>query len=285
VTASAAARVGHIGWIEHTIAGIARSIEHSVFTVEHARRPGWLQGLDPRIKLAMFLALVISASASGLLVVLGALYGVLLAAAWASQVPFDYFVRRTWVGIPFFAGIVILPSIFFGQEPRLFDLALGPVHLGLSLPGLSAAAVFVARVGVCVSLAVLLVSTTRWYDLLKSLQALRVPQIFILILAMTYRYVFLFLHTMNGMFEARKSRLVARLGGREDRRWITRSMGALLGRSFKMSNDVYAAMLARGFTGEIRVHTTYHVRAADWLALGTALIVAVAASVASHWPR
>ena len=33
-------------------------------------------------------------------------------------------------------------------------------------------------------------------------------------------------------------------------------MGNLLNRSFKMSNDVYAAMLARGFTGEIRTYTT-----------------------------
>ena len=31
-------------------------------------------------------------------------------------------------------------------------------------------------------------------------------------------------------------------------------MGALMSRSFKMSNDVYAAMLARGFTGEMRTY-------------------------------
>ena len=111
------------------------------------------------------------------------------------------------------------------------------------------AALFVVRVGVSVSLAVLLVLTTPWADLLKSLHTLRVPQVFVLVLSMTYRYIFLFLHTLNGMFEARKSRVVARLGGGEDRRWITRSMGALMSRSFKMSNDVYAAMLARGFNG------------------------------------
>ena len=78
------------------------------------------------------------------------------------------------------------------------------------------------------------------------------PQVFILVLSMTYRYIFLFLHIANGMFEARKSRVVGRTSGGEQRRWITRSMGNLLNRSFKMSNDVYAAMLARGFTGAIR---------------------------------
>ena len=47
-------------------------------------------------------------------------------------------------------------------------------------------------------------------------------------------------------------------------------MGNLMSRSFKMSNDVYAAMLARGFSGEMRTYSTYRMRARDWLALGTA---------------
>jgi cobalt/nickel transport system permease protein len=162
-------------------------------------------------------------------------------------------------------------------------VALGPVQLGVSATGVWSAAIFVTRVGVSVSLAVLLVVTTPWADVLKSLHALRVPQVFVLVLSMTYRYIFLFLHTLNGMFEARKSRVVARLGGGEDRRWITRSMGALMSRSFKMSNDVYAAMLARGFTGEIRTYTTYRMQAADWRALAGTLVVAAMSVPVGRW--
>jgi cobalt/nickel transport system permease protein len=274
---------GHIGWLEHSIAGVAESIERSVFTEELARKPGWLQRVDPRAKVAMFLVAVIAASASTSLGVLVALYLVILAAAYASRLPFDFFVKRVWLGIPFFAGIVIIPSIFFAAGPRLFELGLGPVHLGVSATGVWSAAIFVARVGVSVSLAVLLVLTTPWPDVLKSLHSLKVPQVFVLVLSMTYRYIFLFLHTLNGMFEARKSRIVARLGGGEDRRWITRSMGALMSRSFKMSNDVYAAMLARGFTGEIRTYTTYRMHASDWLALTGTLVVAAATLPMGRW--
>ena len=64
------------------------------------------------------------------------------------------------------------------------------------------------------------------------------------------------------MFEARKSRVVARTGGGEQRRWIAGSMGNLLNRSVKMSNDVYAAMAARGFTGTIRSFHDYRMRRA-----------------------
>jgi len=274
---------GHIGWLEHSIAGIAGSIERAVFTEELARQPGWLQRVDPRAKVAMFLIAVIAASASTSLGVLLALYLVILAVARASRLPFDFFVKRVWLGIPLFAGIVIVPSIFFAAGPRLFDLGLGPVHVGISAQGVWSAVIFVSRVGVSVSLAVLLVLTTRWADVLKSLHALKVPQVFVLVLSMTYRYIFLFLHTLNGMFEARKSRVVARLGGREDRRWITRSMGALMSRSFKMSNDVYAAMLARGFTGEIRTYSTFRMRASDWLALTATLLLAAATLPLGRW--
>ncbi|HET8841028.1 MAG TPA: cobalt transporter CbiM, partial [Ktedonobacteraceae bacterium] len=272
-----------LSWLEKTIGGVAASIERAVFTEEHARKTGWLQKVDPRAKLGMFLVLVVAASLSQSLLLLASLYILCLLVAWISQLPFDFFIRRVWLGIPFFAGIVIIPSIFFVPGPRLFTLTLGTAQFGPTLPGLIGALVFVTRVGICVSLAVLLVLTTPWADLLKSLQAVRVPQIFILLLSMTYRYIFLFLHTANGMFEARKSRTIGRTNSQEHRTWISGSMGNLLNRSFKMSNDVYAAMAARGFTGEIRTYQAYRMQANDWIALFLAVVVAVALVVAGRY--
>jgi cobalt/nickel transport system permease protein len=273
----------HIGWLEHSLAGIASSIERAVFTEELARQPGWLQGLDPRAKIGMFLVVVIAASATTSLAVLIGLYAASLLVARLSRLPFDFFVKRVWLGIPFFAGIVVLPSLFMVPGPRLFEVALGPLHIGVSAPGVWGAVVFVARVGVNVSLAVMLVLTTPWADLLKSMHALKVPSVFVLVLSMGYRYIFLFLHTVNGMFEARKSRVVARLGGGEDRRWITRSMGALMSRSFKLSNDVYAAMLARGFSGEIRAYSRFRMHIRDWLSVAGAVALAVLTVRVGHW--
>jgi len=278
-------RSDRIGWLEQTIAGITGSIERAVFTEEHARAGGWLQGLDPRAKLGMFLAVILAASLTASSLILAGLYGILLVVAAASRIPFEFFVRRVWLGIPLFAGIVVIPAIFFVPGPRLFELQLGPLMIAPSIPGLEGAILFVARVGVSVSLAVLLVLTTPWADVLKSLQAIRVPQLFILVLAMTYRYIFLFLHLTNGMFEARKSRTVARTSGGEQRRWISGSMGNLLNRSVKMSNDVYAAMVARGFQGEMRTLNQYRMRGSDWVALVGAVAVALASLLVGNLIR
>jgi len=285
VTAVVAGRTpseGRIGWLEQTIGGITSNIEHAVFTERHARSAGWLQRRDPRAKLVGFLMAIVSASLASSLVGLVLLYAATLAVARASRVPFGFFVKRVWLGIPFFAGIVVVPAIFFVPGDRVFDLALGPAHLAPSWNGLAGAVLFVARVGASVSLAVLLVVTTPWADLLKSLRALRTPQVFVLVLSMTYRYIFLFLHTTNGILLARKSRSVGRSSGGEQRRWITGTMGNLMSRAFKMSNDVYAAMLARGFTGEVRVYSTYRMRATDWLSLGGVAAVSVAVVLAAR---
>ncbi len=282
VGARSRSRDGRIGWLEQTVGGITANIEHAIFTEQHARSAGWLQRRDPRIKMIGSLLAILAASLTTSIAGLALLYGSTLAAARASRVPFWFFVKRVWLGIPFFAGVVVLPAIFFVPGPRVFDLPLGPAHLAPSWNGLAGAVLFVSRVGVSVSLAVLLVVTTPWADVLKSLRALKVPQVFVLVLSMTYRYVFLFLHTANGILLARKSRVVGRTSGAEQRRWITGTMGNLMSRAFKMSNDVYAAMLARGFGGEIRTFTTYHVRASDWIALAGVAVIAATAVIAGR---
>jgi cobalt/nickel transport system permease protein len=280
--ASGRGRDGRIGWLEQTVGGITSSIERAIFTEQHARTAGWLQRRDPRIKMAGSLTAILAASLTTSISGLALLYAATLAAAWASRVPFGFFVKRVWLGIPFFAGVVVLPAIFFVPGARVFDLAIGPAHVAPSWNGLVGAALFISRVGVSVSLAILLVVTTPWADVLKSLRALKVPGVFVLVLSMTYRYIFLFLHTANGILLARKSRVVSRTSGSEQRRWITGTMGNLMSRAFKMSNDVYAAMLARGFGGEVRTFTTYRARPADWAALAGVACVAAAAILAGR---
>jgi cobalt/nickel transport system permease protein len=278
------AREGRIGWLERSLADITAGIEQAVFSERQARSDGWLQRRDPRAKLVGFLVAILGAGLTTSLVGLGLLHVATLAAARASRVPLAPFVKRVWLGVPLFAGVIVVPAIFLVPGARLFDLPLGPLHVAPSWNGLAGAVLLVARVGTSVSLAVLLVLTTPWADVLKSLRALRVPQVFVLVLSMTYRYIFLFLHTANGMLLARKSRVVGRTSGSEQRRWIAGSMGNLMSRAFKMSNDVYAAMLARGFGGEVRTFCCYSMRAIDWAALvavaGVAALVALSGRVA-----
>jgi energy-coupling factor transporter transmembrane protein EcfT len=132
-------------------------------------------------------------------------------------------------------------------------------------------------VATSVSLVVLLTLTTPWTRLLAALRALGVPRIFILIIGMAYRYVFLLLGTVTEMYEARKARTVSTT--RHDgtaRRFVAASAGALFGRAGHLSEEVHMAMVARGYRGNPRTLHAFRLRAADVMAGAVVLVAAVA---------
>jgi cobalt/nickel transport system permease protein len=256
--------------LEHTLANIGQTMEQSFFAESISRRSGLLQSLDPRVKIISILALLIAVGLSRRLDVLAGAYGVALVLAWASAVPMGFFVKRVWLFLPFFTGVIALPALFMTPGPPLVTLPLGLV---ITRTGAQTALFLLLRVSTSVSLGILLVLTTPWNTVLKALNVLRVPDAFILILGMTYRYIYLLLHTLNDMLLSRKSRVVARLSGSEERRLIAASAGTLLGKSLHLSSEVYLAMQSRGFTGSPRTIDTFEMKPADW-AWGSVLIAA-----------
>ncbi len=262
------------GFAEKTLAELTGVLEQTLFADELAREAGWLQALDPRAKLLGAFAVLLAISMAQNLLVIAALYALTLPLAVASRVPLGFYLKRVWVFMPFFTGVVALPALFSPFSPgtpfvTLIDLATPRVYLAITQPGINTAAFLLLRVGASVSIAVLLVLTTRWAALLQALRVLRVPQAFVLILGMTYRYIYVLLHTANNLFLARQSRVVGRVSGTDERRWIGASMGALFAKAYGLSDDVYLAMQARGFRGEARTLDafTWRVRDSVWLAV------------------
>ena len=265
-------------FVAKTISGVTEAIERSVYTEEFARREGLLQRVDPRIKVGVFVAAVLVVGLARSLPVIVALYVLAALLGLYSRLPASLLFKRILVGIPMFAGIVALPSLFLIGGKSLIDIAqVGPVHLAITGNSLMSFVIFVSRVTASVTLAALLVVTTRWSDLLKAMRVFRVPEVFIVVLGMTYRYIFLFLKTLENLFLARASRTVGVSSEQERRRWIGSSMGTLLGKSFKTSNDVYQAMVARGFTGDVRTITNFQIRDEDWLFIAVSAVILASA--------
>ena len=262
------------GFIERTLSGIGQAFEQSLFAEEIARRPGLLQAIDPRVKVLSLIALLIAVGLSRNLPVIVGLYVVALILARWSLVPMGFFVKRVWLFMPFFTGIIALPAFFITPGPPLVQLPFGLV---ITQTGAQTALFLLMRVSTSVSLGILLILTTLWNTVLKALGVLHVPDVFVLILGMTYRYIYLLLHTANDIFLSRQSRIVGRLSGSEERRIIAASAGTLLSKSLYLSSEVYLAMQSRGFRSYPRTTDTFKMRRTDWAALG---IVSIIVSVA-----
>jgi cobalt/nickel transport system permease protein len=261
-------------FLANNLAYVRDVLERSVFAEHIARQSGLLQSLDPRTKLLATLGFLLAISLSRNLVVIGILYLLVLAQAWRSAVPLGFFVKRVWLFMPFFTGIIAVPALFLVPGPPLVRLLPGIV---VTRTGATTALFLLARVGVSVSTAVLLVLTTPWNSVLKSLGVLRVPDVFVVMIGMTYRYIYLLLRLTGDMFLSRQSRVVGRMSGDDERRVIAASAGVLLSRSLQLSEEVYLAMQSRGLRGYPRTIDTFRWQARDWVYGGAALAVTVAA--------
>ena len=252
---------GQAGALERTLSGITQALERSLVAEELSGASGLFQSLDARAKLVLVLVFLISVSLSRNLVVIISIYCLVLILGWRSAIPPALLLKRVWLALPFFTGLIILPAIFMTPGPSLMQLPLGLV---VTRTGVMTALFLLLRVSTSLSLTLLLILTTPWNTVLSALGVLRVPDVFVLMLGMTYRYIYLLLHVTNDMFLSRKSRVVGRLSVAENQQMLASIAGTLLGKSLDLSSAVYLAMQSRGFRGRIVSLNPFKMQRRDW---------------------
>ena len=267
------------GFWEKTVHHVTEALERALVAEGLASRRGLLQSLDPRAKVLTVLLLIVAVALLRSLPLLVAFAFLPLVLSLLSRISPAFFLKRVGLFIPLFTGLIALPALFTTPGRPLFSLWEG---LAVSEQGLRAASTLVLRSWDTLSLAVLLVLTTRWDHLLRALRVLMVPRAFVLVLQMTHRYIYIFLRSINAMFLARKSRTVGPRPAGENRRFLASSMATLLARSHHMSQEVYLAMQSRGFRGDVMTMEDFALRRRDALWAGLAGFLAVAAIIADR---
>ncbi len=277
---SASKRKTGTSFVEKSLKSLAATLEQTIFAEELARAPGLLQQLDARVKVAGAGALIVTAIAVQRIWVLSALLLLAVLLAWSARVPLMRLLAKVWVPVLLFSGIIALPAIFLVKGPPALGVPLA--GLSISFRGLRAAAFLILRVELTATLSALLIFTTEWTRALRALRFFRVPVTAVVVLGMTYRYVFLLLRTAQEMLESRQSRLVGVLPGSERRRVAGASVAVLLSKSLQLSGEVHDAMRARGFQGEVYLMDEPAFHAREWLQIGAAFSLAAAALLAGR---
>ena len=251
--------------------GLLRVMDQAQAAESLAAGDGWLQGLDPRIKLGGALALIFSAVLTHSLGVVVGLFALALLLAWRSQLLAAGVCQRLWLSVLLFSGTVALPALVLVSGDALWQLPWS--GWAVSEQGLRSAALLVARAETSATLALLLILSTPWTHVLKAMRCLGAPRVLVAILGMTHRYLFVLAQTAAQLFEARRSRIVAPMNGAQQRALATSAAGVVLSKALWLANEVHLAMISRGYRGEVRLLDDFHARARDWLALLGALSV------------
>jgi cobalt/nickel transport system permease protein len=263
------------GFVEKTIRGLLNAGQEALFAENSAQGGGLLQGLDPRVKICGLGALILAAVSVRRLWVLLALFGLSVVCALASRISLRLLATRVWIAVLAFTGVIALPALFMGSGAALARVPL--LEWTIYENGLRSAAFLVLRAETCATFSLLLILTTLWNHLLRSLRFLGIPAAAVAVVSMTYRYIFVFLESAKNTLEARQTRLVGHLEPAVERRLAAASVGALLDKTMHLSGEVYTAMQARGFRGEIRLLNDLKMRSRDWWQLSTILAMAMLA--------
>lgn len=209
--------------------------------------------LDPRAKLVGLVVLVVVCVTTppNQYAAFAAYLGLEAALLALSRLPWRHVLKRLLVVLPFILVVAAFVP-FFSRGGGSYNL--GPVRV--SGHGLLVLWNVAIKSTVSVLAVIILSSTTPFPDLLRGMEKLRVPRLLTSLLSFTYRYVFVLVDEAQRMRRARDSR-----GWSGKWIWQARVVGhmiaALFLRSYERGERVYAAMLARGYGGEVRALYLY----------------------------
>ncbi|MFA5143494.1 MAG: cobalt ECF transporter T component CbiQ [Candidatus Omnitrophota bacterium] len=267
----------HNSFIERSILGALSFLRESVFSDEYASSRGFLQSIDPRFKTASFLLFILVVLFTKSIITSLYLYFLCLVLVYISKINLIFFLKRTWIFIPVFSLFIAVPAIFsvFTPGAALASFKFMGLNFVITRQGLGGASLFVARVITSVSFAVLLSITTKHFELLKVLRVFKVPHIFVMVLGMCYRYIYLFVEVVENTYLAIKSRVGRRIHYKKGQRMAAWSMASLWYRSYRLNEAVYNAMLSRGYNGEPAVFNDFKARPRDWVWFACSVFLAV----------
>ena len=275
-------RKQRLSFLRKTITHISNIFNAEIYFSKTAALNGVLQLIDPRVKFISILAFIILINLTHSIVLLGLISGLTIIYAKISFIPVARMLCRSWLVIPLFVFMCSIPALFNIVVPGKSVLTLysaNPAHtllaqgLYITDNGLTAVGRMVMRSGCSLSMAYLLLTTTRWNDLTRGLALMKFPVSFILILDMTYRYIFLLANTSLQMSEARFLRTIGNLSPRENRRFFGHSIAVLFIKSNYLAGEIFNAMRCRGFRHKVVNLRTFKLSKLDYLFLLTNVLI------------
>lgn len=255
-------------------------------------RPGAsvIHRLDARVKFVLTLAFILATASApvGAWPIYVLLLTLTLSAAIAAELGVGFLLRRAVLALPF--ALAALTVIFTTPGPAWLRLPLGPWTLTITYPGLERFASIAVKSWLSVQAAIVLSATTEFPDLLLAMRAVKVPRLLVAIFGLMWRYLFVLADEARRLMQAREARSADPDGrGGGSVAWRGRVTGGMVGNLFlrgvERSERIYAAMVARGYDGEVRALPLPRLGPGSLMVLiaGLLLIVSVATLAQLVW--
>jgi cobalt/nickel transport system permease protein len=251
-------------FIDRTLKKAAGFIGTFYVQGEASTANGMLQRMDARIKVVFLLgyilliSLVSSITAQlGISVFLFMLYLV-------SHIHIGNVYKKIFMFSFFFGFLVAAPAslnvitqgkmilvLWRLQDAKQFLVYHIPMEIGITREGVMVVARLYVKVMNSLALTFLVYYTTPFVEIIKALRIFRVPDMFLLIITVTYKFIFVLACTIQETYFALKMRWWRNVKNTEANKIIAGRVVYLFRMSWYKYEEVFRAMMARGFTGKV----------------------------------
>jgi len=242
-------------------------------------KESFIHHLDPRVKAVVTIVFIVSNALlpDGAWTAFIFAWLFLLLANALSRLGITYTIKRSLIALPFALIAVTILFSMPGEPIASFKLLMW--NLTVTDTGFLRFVSILIRSWLSVQLAILLVATTRFPDLIHAFEHLRVPAILTTIIAFLYRYLFVLTDEVLRLLRARESRSAASAGKRSGGGvlWRAKVAGNMAGqlflRSYERSDRIYNAMLSRGYTGHLYTLNPHEMKPRDYFVTAFAIAI------------
>jgi cobalt/nickel transport system permease protein len=260
-----------LSFLDKTILNSARAVKSIYLQAENAAKVNLIQKINPYVKLIslIYFVIVISIVSNPVAQVLTTALVFLLYIIARLNV-FQVYRKIFFVAF-FFGFLVVLAAslnvitdgkIIFNlitfDKPSHFWIYNIPKNIGFTKNGFHVVLLVFLRVLNSVSFSLLIVFTTPFSSFVKSFKLIGVPDTFLMIISLAYKYIFILSRTIEETYFALKSRLAGNVNSKNIRNIISGRIFFIFRKSRVIYESTYLAMVSRGYNGKVKLNLKYH---------------------------
>ncbi len=277
---TAKVKIARLSFLEKTILNSANAVKSIYLQGESAAKENFIRKINPHVKFIslIYIAVVISlvSNPNAQMIITAFIFTLYIIARLNifevyRKIFFLAFIFGFLVILPASLNVITPGKIIFNlitfEKPSQFWIYVIPEKIGFTENGLQVVLLVFLRVLNSVSFALLIVFTTSFPSFIKSFNIIGVPDTFLMIISLAYKFIFILSRTIEETYFALKSRLSGIIDRKNLRILISGRIFFIFKRSMIIYENTYHAMVSRGYHGNIKLHTQHHFSVMDGLAL------------------
>lgn len=275
-------------FLDKTIRNSAHVVKSIYVQAENAAKENFIHRINPHVKLIslIYLTIIISFAnhifaqllTTAFIFILFILAGLKIFNIY-KKIFFLAFIFGLLIIMPAFLNVISPGKIIFTlirfNKPTHFWIYYLPQNIGITKEGLQVVLLVFLRVLNSISFVMLIIFTTSFPAFIKSFKIIGVPDTFLMIVMLAYKYIYILSRTIEETYFALKSKLIGSIKNSTIRKLISGRIFFIFNRSRTNYENTYYAMVSRGYTGKIILHSKKHFDLKDIIALVIVILFGV----------